>query len=382
MVVRTAFAAGARIIMQSKNLVHLFLTSLPFFLPLSAQAQQYAPATGEHARVETKLPTMERYPDRLQARVELYRRMLSTPRSSAGGFSPHFILSLTRRWQQPGQTLKVAFRGGDTPLHRDIATAVTEWTKYANLNFDFGVDSATGNYRTWSRSDTTFAADIRVSFDQSGYYSLVGNDSINGTITRPGEESLNLEGFDQVRPNDWKNVALHEFGHAIGFEHEHQSPVAPCDFRFDNDPGYVLTTDSFGQYMPDSEGRRPGLYTLLGGPPNNWPAAVVDFNLKQLPESHAYDVGPFDKDSIMKYFFPDWMFVSGVTSACYTGAENLVISDGDKQGAAKVYPRAQESIRAVSALRVQALEGATKVKGLPLAAQQHFQEELKKIQIR
>jgi len=322
---------------------------------------------------------MERYPDRLQARMELRQRMLSTLRLPASGLSPRFILNLTKRWQ-PGQTLRVAFRGGDTSLHRDIATAVTEWAQYANLRFDFGVDAATGNYRSWSKSDTNFAADIRVGFDQSGYYSLVGNDSINRTIAKFGEESLNLEGFDRELPNDWKGVALHEFGHAIGFEHEHQSPVAPCDFRFDDEPGYVPTTDSFGQYIPDSQNRRPGVYTLLGGPPNNWPRAVVDFNLKQLPESHAYGVGPFDKDSIMKYFFPDWMFVSGTASQCYTGAENLMISDGDKQGAARCYPRAPESIRSASALRAQALEGAANVRGLPSAAQQHFREELNKIQ--
>jgi hypothetical protein len=360
-------------ITQSKNLFRfiLMLMSLLFFLPFSAQAQSAQPYV--------KLPVMERYPDRLQARMELRQRMLSTLRSPTSGLSPHSILNLTKRWH-PGQTLRVAFRGGDTPLHRDIATVVTEWTQYANLRFDFGLDPATGNYRSWSKSDTNFAADIRVSFDRTGYYSLVGNDSVNRTITKPEEESLNLEGFDQGRPDDWKSVALHEFGHSIGFEHEHQSPLAPCDFRFDDDPQYVSTTDSFGQYIPDSQNRRPGLYTLLGGPPNNWPRDVVDFNLKQLPESHAYEIGPFDKDSIMKYFFSDWMFVSGASSHCYTSAENMVISNGDKQGAAKVYPRAPESIQAASALRAQALEEAANVRSLPSAAQQHFREELNKIQ--
>ena len=79
------------------------------------------------------------------------------------------------------------------------------------------------------------------------------------------------------------------------------------------------------------------MYTYLGGPPNKWDPSVVDFNLKQLPASSAYDISTFDKDSIMKYFFDSWMFVAG-DSKCYTKAENLAISPGDKRGAAEVYP--------------------------------------------
>ena len=80
----------------------------------------------------------------------------------------------------------------------------------------------------------------------------------------------------------------------------------------------------------------------------------------------------------MKYFFPDWMFVAGRNSHCYTGAENLVLSNGDKQGAAKTYPRAPESVEAASALRAQALERAADAPSLSPAALQHFREELDK----
>ena len=268
---------------------------------------------------------IEGYPDRLAKRVETRNTAIAALASRRSGHAAAFTIGPISQTWRTGQTLKVAFKGGDTLLHERIAETVNEWTDYANLQLDFGYDSRTGQYRTWSPSDTTFGADIRVSFDQIGYYSLVGNDSINLAVTKPGEESLNLQGFDVQLPDDWQAVARHEFGHAIGFQHEHQQPIPtnPCDFRFEDDPGYSSTTDTLGQYIPDSQGRRPGLYTMLGGPPNNWSKETVDFNLRKLSgDSHAYVMGPFDKSSIMKYYFPDWMLVSGAQSGCYTATES------------------------------------------------------------
>jgi hypothetical protein len=355
-----------------------------FVLVIAWPLRQPAPVAGAgsdgaevHADIKHRI--MEAYPNRFQARLEQRARNLSSLTAPVGGHAPHFILNLSKRWE-PAQSLKIAFKGGDSVLHGKIADAVTEWTQYANLKFDFGNDPATGKYRVWDSSDKTFSAEIRVSFDQSGYYSLVGNDSVNPAVSKPGEESLNLQGFDINLPSDWKAVALHEFGHAISFEHEHQMPLAPCDFRFNDDSGYVPTTDEFGQFIKDSKGRRPGLYTVLGGPPNNWPKAVVDFNLQQLPQSHAYEVGPFDKLSIMKYFFEDWMFDSGKDSPCYSPSENLKLSDGDQAGAAKVYPKAPEHIKAAATLRLKVLEEITKINKLSAAARTHYQQELKKFQ--
>lgn len=345
------------------------------------QAPQTAPANvvaASAAPSKGKTSILEGYPNRIQARLEQRRRAFSKAPSPTAGFTPHFVIRITTLWKN-GQTIKIAFRGGDKVLHKSIADAVTEWTKYANLKFDFGLDPKTEGYRTWNVADKTYAADIRVSFDQPGYYSLVGNDSVNKQISKTGEESLNLEGFDQNLPADWKAVALHEFGHAIGFEHEHQGPNAMCDFRFDDDLGYVATTDGFGQFIPDASGKRPGLYTFLGGPPNNWPQAVVDFNLKQLPKSSAYVEGPFDKKSIMKYFFEDFMFVSGKSSDCYTDSENLVPSDQDKVGAAKVYPRAPAAIAADVELRTKVLQDIGKMHSMPAAMKEHFQQTLQSI---
>ena len=137
---------------------------------------------------EIRVPIMEALPNRLQARIELRDRSLRNVVSDhAGGLAPRFILNLTKKWKV-GQTITVAFTGGDTTLHGKIVDVVSEWTKYANLKFDFGKTSS-GSFRTWSKSDHAFAAQIRVSFDQSGYYSLVGNDSVNTTVVKTGEES-------------------------------------------------------------------------------------------------------------------------------------------------------------------------------------------------
>src|SRR5262245_12612701 len=115
---------------------------------------------------EIKVPIMEALPARFQARIEQRNRALRTTMAAhPGGLAPHFILNLTKKWKT-GQRLTIAFKGGDAALHGKIVDAVSEWTKFANLKFDFGA-AAGGSFRTWSPADNEYAADIRVSFDQS-----------------------------------------------------------------------------------------------------------------------------------------------------------------------------------------------------------------------
>jgi hypothetical protein len=279
---------------------------------------------------------MEAYPDHIKARLEARERFATRP---PGAGALEYVLASARLWR-PGHRLTVAFYGGRPALHSRIAETAREWTRHGHLDMDFGEAGPAGPFRTWSPADRSFAADVRISFDEPGYWSLVGRDSADRAIVEPGESSMNFDGFAEQLPPDWAATVLHEFGHALGFHHEHQHPLGGCDasFRWDDDAGYRPTRDELGQYIPDAAGRRPGLYTLLGGPPNEWSRATVDHNLRQLRPSHAFQSGPFDLQSIMKYSFPAWMLHDGEQSPCFS-RWNAVLSEADRQGMARAYPR-------------------------------------------
>lgn len=255
-----------------------------------------------------------------------------------------FLVSHLASWP-PGSVVRVAFLDGDTGLHGDVAAATEQITDACNLTFDFGLD-ATGEFRRWSETDTVLAAEIRVSFDQPGFWSLVGTDSSDPTVGppfgpvggRPGQRSLNLGGFTRARPADWQGTVRHEFLHAIAFKHEHQNVRGPCEaeFRWEDDDGYVPTQNARGVFVPDSAGRRPGIYTYLAGPPNGWPRAKVDHNLRTTdwPDTVA---GMFDPASIMLYRFASFFYRSD-PSPCAPSGDGVDLSDADREGLRLLYP--------------------------------------------
>jgi hypothetical protein len=282
------------------------------------------------------------------------------------------VIAVSKIWN-PGSTVTVAFNGGTPDLRRRIVDTIKPWTGVANLAMDFGSGPPSGNFRDWSNTDRSFAAEIRISFDQGGYWSLIGRDGSDDSLIKPNQPSMNFGGFTKQLPRDWQAIVLHEFGHAIGFGHEHQNAVGPCEaeFRWDNEPGYVETRDIYGQFVHDNKNRWPGIYTLLEGPPNKWSKDQIDFNLRQLPNTSDWRFSDFDKLSIMKYYFDSAFFKNGKGSGCY-GEENLTLSAQDRKAAAETYPRNPSDAKSVLDAQLKAYQEILSLKQLPPSVKSQY----------
>lgn len=288
---------------------------------------------------------MEGYPAHIQERLtgrELFRQTFP---GTINGHAPALVFEDLKLWQVG--TLKVSFKGGEAGLHKAIADTAKQWSRFANIRFDFG-DEEQQLYRAWTPDDDSH---IRIGFEFEGYWSVVGTDSQDRSILNKGEISLNLSGFDQRLPTNWQGIVLHEFGHAIGFHHEHATPDIECDFDWDR------------------------IYEFLGGPPNNWSKEKVDFNLRQMSKKFV-TWGPHDNRSIMHYAFPQWMFKNGGDSPCFT-QNNNTLSEEDKRMAGKAYPFSKAAFANQLIMRKESLQDLLAMHhGNGEGGREHFEKHL------
>ncbi|BBH44674.1 M12 family metallopeptidase [Pseudomonas sp. KU43P] len=147
--------------------------------------------------------------------------------ASTGGHGKRGVAGSRCLWQ-PGRTLWISFVGApDRNLKMAIFELASQWTDLSEANIEF--DLAENN---------DLRAQIRILTETQSLYSesAIGTDSL-----APTEASMVLN----VKPDhkDFQAIVLHEFGHALGMDHEHQHPEANIPW---NEPALRLYHEMLG----------------------------------------------------------------------------------------------------------------------------------------
>lgn len=277
--------------------------------------------TAPQAQPEPATPAFERMLDSIPP--VLFQKMFQ---------SHEFVGSRGLAWQKK-RLITVAFNGGSDELYKLIEQTAHEWTAIGGqLSFSFKDDA--GKYRQWTKNDKLPMANIRIAFENTGYWSLLG---ILAQNVDPGDQTMNFEGFQNdlqkyfhgQNATEWRTsyahtTILHEFGHALGLSHEHFNPQCRKDLKMDTIIKYLM------------------------GPPNNWSQGQARFNMDAqfYTKILAQQAGPLesklvnsptsDRASVMLYAFPVSYYKSGDKSVCKPSGDHgqdwsTMLSEGDKK---------------------------------------------------
>lgn len=205
---------------------------------------------------------------------EAYRH-IEVERDVASG-TLRAISPIGKRWPV-GAVLRVGFLGVSAQRIDMIQRVCTEWTKYANLDFEFTRDGT---------------GDIRITNNETdGSWSYIGTDAKGIHSSRA---TMNFGWLDDA-------VILHEAGHSLGLAHEHSNPT-----------GGILWDEEV-------------VIRELSGPPNYWDIATIRHNVFYKYSLSSINGTAFDPDSVMLYSFPPHWTTNG-----FSASFNDDLSDVDK----------------------------------------------------
>ncbi|MDG4882001.1 hypothetical protein [Mesorhizobium sp. WSM4884] len=237
------------------------------------------------------------------------------PSLGTGHDGLEYVVVLPNRWAQT-QVLHVCFVGGAPDLRKKIVSIAEIWIQHTNLSLAGGSE----NGPDCAAHDKS---EIRIGFAEPGYWSYIGNDSLTQDLIDNSLVSMNFEGFDKNPPAEprFTGIVLHEWGHALGLHHEHQSPASGCDSEYDWTKLYAYYQQNYG-----------------------WDKKMVDNNVKQLmADRSAYDWSERDPQSIMIYGSNPKFLKKGAHSKCYFH-DNNSLSNLDVTGIEKTYPAASAQV--------------------------------------
>ena len=204
---------------------------------------------------------------------------------------------LLHRWKDPNaawgrNTLTVGFKelGGHEAEQQEVMDAVKIWEACCAVHFQFV---------------NTCCTDIFISFEGGINESLIGR-----RVEKLNEVSMYLALRPQDSRAEHKRLILHEFGHAMGFLHEHQVNDGN-PFVFDT----LRVIDFYHQ------------------PPNKWEPQQTINNVIARYRDNEIRGTRYDSLSIMCYSFPGWLLKGRTKNT----PDNYILSDSDKYYARQVY---------------------------------------------
>lgn len=118
----------------------------------------------------------------------------------------HLAVMVSKYWGPAGVRLTVGFMDNpDAETRRRILLHANAWGKFCNVKF--------------TETATATDAQVRIARAADGYWSYLGTDILGIPRNQP---TMNLQGFTASTPDrEYTRVVPHEFGHTLGFPHEH-----------------------------------------------------------------------------------------------------------------------------------------------------------------
>lgn len=154
-------------------------------------------------------------------------------------------------------------------------------------------------------------AEVRIGYSTAdgASASAVGRDVLHVPLTEP----TTVYGWD-LTTTYGRSTALHEIGHVIGMEHEHQNPFAGITWH------------------------EQAVYEALAGPPNHWDRATTYHNILEKLTPQQVNGSAWDPDSIMEYEFQPGLIDEPQHYDVHGLFPPGVLSNADKEWARNWYP--------------------------------------------
>jgi hypothetical protein len=203
---------------------------------------------------------------------------------------------IVKKWPQDHGPITCRFLDGDATQRKKVEAKAHIWEQHGKIKLKF---IASGD------------ADIRISFSaDAGSWSALGTDALVERYFPKFQPTMN---FGWLKANtidkEYERVVVHEFGHALGLIHEHQSPKARLLWN------------------------KTEVYRAFSGAPNFWSRQDIDHNVLNRYAAQGIANTVYDPDSIMLYMFPGSLFLNRQPTN-----KNTKLSKLDKKLISEQYP--------------------------------------------